>query len=227
MPFGHRAGPEDQRAAAAESSGSRRGHIDGGRADRPWVAAEHRLPPHAASGGQRADEDGIEHTVGGPGRSRRLIGPTNLPQDLALTQDLGVEAGRDGIEMPHRGRAIEPGHGVMAAGIPGAREVLEPLAKIVLAGPVHLEAIAGGKEHGAPACQPLGRQPCVPLRRSQREVLPHLDAGGMVAHTNDMERRFVAHDPTVPHPGEDGNPRRPRAASVGLRTGNVTTPVRG
>ena len=186
------------------------------------MAAEHRLPPHPASRVERTDEDGVEQMVGGPGRPRRLVRPPHLPQDLALAEDLGIEARGDGVEMPHRRCAIEPGHRLVALGPARPREVLEPLAEIVVAAPVHLAAIAGGEEHRAPAGEALRRQPGIRLRRSQREVLPHLDAGGMVAHTNDMEGWFAAHDPTVPRAGAGGNPRGPGAASVGLRIGKVT-----
>ena len=211
-PFGHRAGPEDQRAATGESSRHRGRHIDSRRADRGRVASEHRLPPHPAPRGERTDEHGVEQMVGGPRRLRRLVRPPHLPQDLALAEDLGIETRGDGVEVPDRRRAIEPGHRLVALGPARPREVLEPLAEIVVAAPVHLAAIAGGEEHRAPAGEALRRQPGIRLRRSQREVLPHLDAGGMVAHANDMEGWFVAHDP-------NGTARRRGRQSAWARSG--------
>jgi hypothetical protein len=157
------------------------------------MSAEDRLPPNPAARDQRCRHDRVDHPVGGTRRPRGVIGPSHLPEDLGLTQDLGVESGSDFEQMAHRLLAVETKQCLADVGAPAQREVAEPRLEVEVAGPIDLAAIAGGEEERGTVGRGLALEPCGDFSRGEGETLPQLDPGRMMAHANDMEGQVPEH----------------------------------
>lgn len=90
--------------------------------------------------------------------------PPHLSQNLGFTQDLGIESGRNLIEVPNARGAVPPHDGRARVGRARACQPAKPGLEVMLTPPVHLESVAGREDGGATTSGSLLIQPCGCLR---------------------------------------------------------------
>jgi hypothetical protein len=112
----------------------------------------------------------------------------NLPEDLGLTQNLGLESGRYAKEVPNGCLAIETVESGMQLNAVDAGELAKPPLEVLSTRPVDLESVAGGQDGGGATCGGLPFQPADHLGLYERQLFPHLHRGALVAHADDMKR---------------------------------------
>jgi len=177
----------DDRASVETAPPLPGGELDGRRAHRRRMPAEHGLATDAPARRERRGEDRVHVARRRPRCASRVVRAAHLPEDFGLPQNLGVEARRDGEQMAHGLLAIQPRDLARQREPTGARQITEPRLVVVRAAPIKLAAIAGEEEQrGAP-----GRVLVLEHRRQlglrDGELLPHAHGGRMVTHANDME----------------------------------------
>ena len=125
------------------------------------------LPPNPPAGRNGAREHRVELSAAGACLKRGLMCPPHLSQDLGLTHNLGVESGRDLIEVSNAGDAIPSNDRRARLDPPRARKLVKPRLEVIAAGPIDLESVAGGEDGSAATGGPLAIHPFGCLRRRE------------------------------------------------------------
>src|SRR5918997_2013309 len=109
------------------------------------MSAEHGLTSDPPTGPGGRAQDHVHIAADGACGARQLGGPAHLPQDLRLTEYLGVEPRNHGEQVTDGGGAVEAVErpGDIRPALP--RYVTEPRFEVVVAAPVELGAVAGGE----------------------------------------------------------------------------------
>src|SRR6266550_539475 len=127
-------------------------------------------------------------------RARRLPGFANLPLDLRLAEDHGVESGRYAVEVTH-GVAVTRDVTVLARA--GGRRRRKSLAeqrphrlerRLVVRDQIEFGPVAGGQQH--PAAGAGSHHACQRARhfvRAMREALAHVEGRRAVIHAYDLD----------------------------------------
>ena len=152
--FRHLARPEDENGPARQVAEDLPCQLDGNRRDGDGHAGDAGLGPHALGDVERLLQQVIQDDPGGllcPGNG---IGRLDLPEDLGLAEDHGLQAGGDPEDVPGRGgggvgveSAVELGRVQTAVPSQAGDHGLQRLRERTLGHPVHLDAIAGGEDH--------------------------------------------------------------------------------
>jgi hypothetical protein len=124
------------------------------------VLSQPSLPPSPSAGCNGTREECVELSTAGSGLQGGLVRPPHLSQNLGFTQDLGVESGRNLIEVPNARGAIAPRDRCARVGPTRARQPAKPGLEIMPTPPVHLESAAGLEDGGATASGSLLTQNC-------------------------------------------------------------------
>jgi hypothetical protein len=156
------------------------------------MAAEERLAPDSTSCRERGRHYQIHVPRGGSRSAGRVIGTAYLAEDLGFSQDLRIQARRNQEQMTHGREPVVPEQ-LRGEDATTLRDLTKPGLQVLVARPIKLTAVTGGKQEGRSACREMVLQQCSGLGRAEREWLAFLDAGYMMADANEMEGEVRKH----------------------------------
>ena len=114
--FGHLAGAHQQDGLAGQLAEDLPGQADRGIADADGVVADAGFAAHPFGHGEGLVQQAVQNGAGGLVLGGLPVGLLDLPQDLGLAQDHGIEAGGYPEEVLHRLRTLVDVQGLLQVG---------------------------------------------------------------------------------------------------------------
>jgi hypothetical protein len=148
------------------------------------MSAQRGLPADSSAGRHGSPEYRVDLLALNP---CCLMRSANLPEDLALPQNLGLESGGYAEEMPDGCLAIETGESGIQLNLVATGGLPEPRLEVLATRPVDLESVASGEDGGETTRRALRFQPAREIGLYKRHLLPHPYRRSTVAHPDDMK----------------------------------------